>query len=1699
MLDPATLELNPRRKPDFNYATSNTLRQSISATGVVTDYTYESNTIRLIKPSARRARSLTDSLTTQIGPVFPWKDGLDSLPGPDTIPEVPAIDSMLTIGIRLKSITQTDCMTGRQIKRDYTYAGGICNIDLLALSRSDFMSLSGLKWFYMPNPTGSIQLITVYDTSSTLLYGSRLPGAAMESARIYYGKVTESISGTGLLHPLLWEYEFDLSRCMLTRIEGGREMSTAVTLDGQRSLVAPCPVESTPVQFKRMTSHIVRGYFREHIGAAPELTARTSFRWDNGEYLPYETERRHYITSDSMCIHTSLHYEPLVRDIRKYVQETITHDLQNMNDVSCFDIRLEASSRLMDSVAVTHHYADGSLRLRTSTQIYAGLKNINTALTPDGHITIPVNRLIPDVQLQIQPQRPWLSDSITTNTDIILPVGEIIREGGHTMEHHTVYSCMVSGEGFSAQAAERGLQTLPLREMWIMDGCDTLHRQYDYALFAGAAGTRLTHPVAVTTTVSGSPAPVDVHRIHSYTPYGRPLAVTQTGRPQTSYEWGYGGDLPTAVIAGGGVSGSPGSLRSEYDWEPLVGCTAIRLPSGKSTSFDYTGSRLHTVSDGAGHTLTQYDYELHADTPGPFAGRNRITATSYLLDTPDGSATTRLLDGFSLPVAEMAEGAGGAGEDVVTVSRYDAIGRPVAQWLPMVMNEDAVADAMKRDTPLQQAAGGLFGDAAAYSAITYPGNGGDIPATATLSGSDFDGHPQLSELTCSNPADPARKVVRWQWDGSTLRAAGFYGAGELDAVRREDGDGRVTLIFTDCLGRQVLQRSATGEAGRYADTYTVSDPWGNPLVVLPPEASRLLGSSGSLTLGASAVADLIDKYAYVYRYDTRLRLRSKKLPGCEPVMYAYDRENRLIFTRDGNQAQSGRRSFLLYDRLGRDVVTGTCRDALSDDFWLPSAPDMPASSFDCTGDAVSDLGALSTANPQQYAEARLLTATYYDDYNFLTAAQQSRLAAMRPAGALTAPKGLPTGTLTAVLGPDGIPTDSIAPMLTVNYYDAEERVIATATVTPRDELLTAATSYTRGGLPVTTAATLTASGGDTPAHAVTVTSTYDRHGRVLTTQLSRDGAPAVTIASNTYDRLGRLQSTAYHGGMRRTYAYDMHGWLTGWHCGFLGQQLLYAGGTEPSYTGRVSSKTTNSYGHFDRYDYSYDRLGRLTSAAFSRRMPQGSKPENGDPEADFSTAYSYDLQGNILSLTRQGLIAPGVYGQIDDITATFSGNQLLTLRDDAPTVLLEASLDLPEGAWSGSDFAYDANGNQTRDMSRGVSDVTYNVLNLPQRVEFASGARIDYLYSASGTKLAEIVYDTDGALISRRDYVGQFEFVADTLERTLLPEGFITAADSTFHVFIPDYQGNIVGVYNSATNSLEQFTDYYPYGLPHASATAPTVNRRKYGAKELTTDHGLNLYDFAARFHNPAFPAFTTPDPLAEKYHPVSPYLYCGGDPINLVDPTGMKWRDEKDKQYMMDILNSRLNWLNKEIEQVTKQKEQNAAKNKPTDKQDKQIEDLNSQIEQVNQAISDVNTLDEDPNNIYGLMEIDKGEAHKVIKCDGIVYIQYSDEALIFHEAAHIRQNLKHRGYLEFSNVNEMVSSKTSPPGLVKNELESYRIQYSIKNSSLPYTVSKFKDINIEFLTHIWTPYRRPAYDYVEPFIKLLKKLHPNDWKDQY
>jgi len=42
-----------------------------------------------------------------------------------------------------------------------------------------------------------------------------------------------------------------------------------------------------------------------------------------------------------------------------------------------------------------------------------------------------------------------------------------------------------------------------------------------------------------------------------------------------------------------------------------------------------------------------------------------------------------------------------------------------------------------------------------------------------------------------------------------------------------------------------------------------------------------------------------------------------------------------------------------------------------------------------------------------------------------------------------------------------------------------------------------------------------------------------------------------------------------------------------------------------------------------------------------------------------------------------------------------------------------------------------------------------------------------------------------------------------------------------------------------------------------------------------------------ARTYDPILARFTTMDPLCEKYYSISPYAYCGNNPVNRIDPDG--------------------------------------------------------------------------------------------------------------------------------------------------------------------------------------------------------------------
>ena len=121
------------------------------------------------------------------------------------------------------------------------------------------------------------------------------------------------------------------------------------------------------------------------------------------------------------------------------------------------------------------------------------------------------------------------------------------------------------------------------------------------------------------------------------------------------------------------------------------------------------------------------------------------------------------------------------------------------------------------------------------------------------------------------------------------------------------------------------------------------------------------------------------------------------------------------------------------------------------------------------------------------------------------------------------------------------------------------------------------------------------------------------------------------------------------------------------------------------------------------------------------------------------------------------------------------------------------------------------------------------------------------------------------------------------LAKTLIPDGYIQGGEFIYQ--IKDHLGNIHAEVDQ--KGVKYTTNYYPSGIQHDGHTLNADYA--FGGKELQTSHGINLYDFEARYYDPIF-GFTTMDPLCEKYYDVSPYSYCAGNPVNRIDPDGRDW-----------------------------------------------------------------------------------------------------------------------------------------------------------------------------------------------------------------
>ena len=393
---------------------------------------------------------------------------------------------------------------------------------------------------------------------------------------------------------------------------------------------------------------------------------------------------------------------------------------------------------------------------------------------------------------------------------------------------------------------------------------------------------------------------------------------------------------------------------------------------------------------------------------------------------------------------------------------------------------------------------------------------------------------------------------------------------------------------------------------------------------------------------------------------------------------------------------------------------------------------------------------------------------------------------------------------------------------------------------------------------------------------------YDRAGRLIHERHCVVGKDTVDLLYG-YDKLGRLKRLErIHGkdSVITENAYNIRSWLTGIdsNAGFV-EQLHYVDGLgDPCYNGNISSMTWEADGVKRGYKFMYDDRSRLLRAVYGEGEGLNVNQDRFNEEIT-----GYDKNGNILGIKRCGKRSEDEYGLIDNLVMSYNGNQLKAVSDSVTGSAHADSFEFKDGADLPVEYYYDSNGNLIQDLNKKISEIQYNCLNLPSRIEFEDGGVISYLYDAKGTK-----FRTSHVIAGKTtttDYFDDAIYENGVLTTLLTELGYISLVDGKYHYYLKDHQGNnrvVVG----QNGSVEEVNHYYPFGGTFASTSS--VQPYKYNGKELDRQGGLDWYDYGARHYDVALGRWHVVDPMAEKYYLWSPYAYCLGNPVRFIDPTGM-------------------------------------------------------------------------------------------------------------------------------------------------------------------------------------------------------------------
>src|SRR5690606_12612323 len=284
----------------------------------------------------------------------------------------------------------------------------------------------------------------------------------------------------------------------------------------------------------------------------------------------------------------------------------------------------------------------------------------------------------------------------------------------------------------------------------------------------------------------------------------------------------------------------------------------------------------------------------------------------------------------------------------------------------------------------------------------------------------------------------------------------------------------------------------------------------------------------------------------------------------------------------------------------------------------------------------------------------------------------------------------------------------------------------------------------------------------------------------------------------------------------------------------------------------------------------YDQLHRIVQARSLTAYGSTGYAQRGTGAEAYDVDYSYDANGNLLTLQRR-----------DSQTAV--QDDLIYEYNTGTNRLRNTN------AADGENYVYDEIGNLVSDAEEGISNIDWTPYGKVRAVTKDDNSEVSFRYDASGNRIAKIadgdttvyVRDASGNVMAiyRNDTLAEQSIYGSSrlgLMTSSSKTGYRTLGGKKYE--LSNHLGNVLAVVTDNINldqdstwaNVVNVTDYYPFGLAMEGRTVQdSAHSYWYNGKERDSNcecGSKGHYDYGFRIYTPSIAKFLSVDPLTTSY-----------------------------------------------------------------------------------------------------------------------------------------------------------------------------------------------------------------------------------------